>query len=101
MDDLEVAKACAKALEIPVEEYRERLHYKGPHGREGLVSPLTDPALAFRLVGWLAERGTVFVQENHVFFTRDDEDLTEAATPADLCAAVARLVARVLESEHD
>ena len=111
MDDLTVAKACAKALGMkPVEDF-DKQFYLCEDGitliLQDRFDPLTDPAIAFRLVGWLVERGLLIISDDFVAlqpygnaWLADRPKIEEPyITPESRCAAVAKLVARVMEGQ--
>lgn len=104
MDDLTVAKACAKALGIKTDGPFPGIPYAlwiPEGGPMAAFSPLTDPAIAFRLVGWLAERGTIVISRSHIAFLLRGGDVTgeDYTTTESRIAAVARIVARVMEEQ--
>lgn len=103
MDDLTVAKWCAKALEYEAMEAHGALWIYREELRNHIeFKPLTDPAIAFRLVGWLAERGEVRIRSDGILFIEHPSGHVfskDYTTPADRIAAVAKLVARVMEGQ--
>ncbi len=103
-DVLELTKACAEAMGYKggvLEHAAGSIFYCPGPDQPGEYSPASDPAQAFELLCWLAERGVIYIGPK-MFEFDDRKDICEAfeyIIPADLRLAIMRAVMKVKENQ--